>query len=146
MKDNLAPKFMWDKETGVSTCILTDGKSVYLGTAKCKDADRDMMNEKTGCEIAFIRAEIEYFKKLRDNELTPALNALKGVLFTLEHSNESNDYSKKVIQRQIHKIKNDLAVVRYLKAEREQTLTDYIAAKTDFYNRVRKNREQGKNN
>jgi hypothetical protein len=78
--------------------------------------------------------------------LTPALNALKGVLFTLEHSNESNDYSKKVIQRQIHKIKNDLAVVRYLKAEREQTLTDYIAAKTDFYNRVRKNREQGKNN
>lgn len=146
MKDNLEPKFIWDEETGVSTCVLTDGKDIYLGTAKCKEIDRDMMNEKTGCEIASMRAEIEYFKKLRDNELTPALNALKGVLFTLEHSEKSDEYSKEIIRRQIHRIKNDLAVVRYLKAEKEQALTDYIAAKTDFYNRIRKNREKGKNN
>ena len=142
-KKDLTPQFTWDTETGMATCILTDGKSVYVGSAKCCYKDKDMQNEKTGCEIALMRAEINYFQSIKDNELIPALNALKGIQFSLNQC-ETDSKSKSIVQKKIHKIKNDLAVVRYLLIEKEQSLTDYIAAKDTFYKQIRKNRKKGK--
>ena len=127
----------------MATCILTDGKSVYVGSAKCCYKDKDMQNEKTGCEIALMRAEINYFQSIKDNELIPALNALKGIQFSLNQC-ETDSKSKSIVQKKIHKIENDLAVVRYLIIEKEQSLTDYIAAKDTFYKQIRKNRKKGK--
>lgn len=142
-KKDLTPQFTWDTETGMATCILTDGKSVYVGSAKCCYKDKDMQNEKTGCEIALMRAEINYFQSIKDNELIPALNALKGIQFSLNQC-ETDSKSKSIVQKKIHKIENDLAVVRYLLIEKEQSLTDYIAAKDTFYKQIRKNRKKGK--
>ena len=143
-KKDLTPQFTWDTETGMATCILTDGKSVYVGSAKCCYKDKDMQNEKTGCEIALMRAEINYFQSIKDNELIPALNALKGIQFSLNQC-ETDSKSKSIVQKKIRKIENDLAVVRYLIIEKEQSLTDYIAAKDTFYKQIRKNRKKGKN-
>ena len=142
-KKDLTPQFTWDTEIGMATCILTDGKSVYVGSAKCCYKDKDMQNEKTGCEIALMRAEINYFQSIKDNELIPALNALKGIQFSLNQC-ETDFKSKSIVQKKIHKIENDLAVVRYLIIEKEQSLTDYIAAKDTFYKQIRKNRKKGK--
>lgn len=142
-KKDLTPQFTWDTETGMATCILTDGKSVYVGSAKCCYKDKDMQNEKTGCEIALMRAEINYFQSIKDNELIPALNVLKGIQFSLNQC-ETDSKSKSIVQKKIHKIENDLAVVRYLIIEKEQSLTDYIAAKDTFYKQIRKNRKKGK--
>ena len=52
------PKFFFNPENGSSLCVLTTKNSTYVGTAQCRDADRDMMSEKTGCEIAYHRAVI----------------------------------------------------------------------------------------
>lgn len=142
-KKDLTPQFTWDTKTGMATCILTDGKSVYVGSAKCCYKDKDMQNEKTGCEIALMRAEINYFQSIKDNELIPALNALKGIQFSLNQC-ETDSKSKSIVQKKIYKIENDLAVVRYLIIEKEQSLTDYIAAKDTFYKQIRKNRKKGK--
>ena len=142
-KKDLTPQFNWDAETGIATCILTDGKSVYVGSAKCCYEDKDMQNEKTGCEIALMRAEINYFQSIKDNELIPALNALKGIQFSLNQC-ETDSKSKFIVQKKIHKIENDLAVIRYLIIEKEQSLTDYIAAKDIFYKQIRKNRKKDK--
>ena len=87
MKNNIKPQFNWDEKIGVATCILTDGKEVYIGTAKCCKVDHDMMNEKTGCEIALKRATINYYKSIRDHELLPSLNTLKGIAFTFKNCN-----------------------------------------------------------
>ena len=141
-KKDLTPKFGWDSETGMATCILTDGKSVYIGSAKCCYKDKDMQNEKTGCEIALMRAEINYFQGVKKNELIPSLNALKEIQFTLNQCN-TDSKSKEIVRRKIHRIENDLAVVRYLIAEKEQSLTEYISAKDAFYKQVRKNRKKG---
>lgn len=95
-KKDLTPQFTWDTKTGMATCILTDGKSVYVGSAKCCYKDKDMQNEKTGCEIALMRAEINYFQSIKDNELIPALNALKGIQFSLNQC-ETDSKSKSIV-------------------------------------------------
>ncbi|MDV3428508.1 MAG: hypothetical protein LIR50_16060 [Bacillota bacterium] len=141
MKDNLKPQFTWDEESGVATCILTDGKEVYIGVAKCCDIDRDMMNEKTGCEIALKRATINYYKSVRNHELIPSLNTLKGIEFTLKTGNYDSK-SLSVIQKKINKIQQDLDIIKYLLIEQKESLTEYISAKDDFYKQVRKNREK----
>ena len=33
------PIFSWDEETGIASCILTDGEKVYTGIAQCHDGD-----------------------------------------------------------------------------------------------------------
>lgn len=142
MKNNPKPKFSWDEETGVSTCILSDNKNVYVGTAKCCDYDRDMMNEKTGCEIALKRATINYYKSIRDHELIPALRALKGVAFTLKNCNQ-NFESQQIVQRQINRINTDLNLIRGLIFEEQESLNDYLVAKDTFYKQIRANREKG---
>ena len=55
------PKFTWDPERGVAKCTIYDGENEFTGVAQCCEADRDMMSEKTGCEIALRLAEIKYY-------------------------------------------------------------------------------------
>ena len=71
----------WDPETGTSKCVITarDG-SVHIGTAKCRDADKDMMSEFTGGEIAERRANIAYLRHIRDYQIKPELKGLKKFL------------------------------------------------------------------
>ncbi len=143
MKKGKEPSFYYDESTGVTNCVLTDGKRSYLGCARCSTIDKDMQNEKTGCTIALMRAEINYYTSVRDDELIPSLNALKGILFSFEQCYINLD-AKKIVQRRIHKIENDLATIRYMINSKEQELTQYIKDKDTFYKQVRKNREKAK--
>ena len=67
------PIFSWDEETGIASCILYNkaNNKTYLGIAQCHTDDFDMMNEKTGCNIAFLRAKIKAFQSYKNDELTP---------------------------------------------------------------------------
>ena len=80
------PQFNWDPESGVAICALTDGDNIFMGTAACAAEDIDMMSEKTGCQIALWRAEIKYYIHIRDNEVKPALKALKQFYYTMNRS------------------------------------------------------------
>ena len=51
---------------GQTTCVLHDGT---IGIAKCHPDDMDMANARTGQEIAYRRAEINAYKKYKDNIL-----------------------------------------------------------------------------
>lgn len=136
------PQFFFDAESGRTTCILTDGKHEFIGEAYCCDEDRDMMSEKTGCAISLMRAEIEYYIHMRDNEILPVLAALKHLYACISHGSNFNALSHEnvLLRRQIHQKESDLTVVRQLLTEKKQELKTIIAEKDKFYKRIRANR------
>lgn len=77
-------------------CVITNENKTFVGTAMCAEADRDMLSEKTGCEIARQRAIIKLFTSRRD-ELRVELAALKKFYYTVnqsQHYNENNYIAK----------------------------------------------------
>ena len=94
------PIFEWDEDLGLASCILTDGENVFYGSAQCHSADSDMMNEKTGCEIAFRRARIESIKYYRD-ECKTKLAAVNQLYYSINKSKKFNpkSYESKMLRR-----------------------------------------------
>ena len=82
------PIFNWDEETGVASCILSDGEKVYTGFAQCHPDDEDMKGQKTGCEIAFRRAKINALRGYRD-ELKTQLKALNQLFYSINKKDSS---------------------------------------------------------
>lgn len=140
------PKFIWDGTAGVARCHLNDGKNIYEGVATCSELDEDMKSEKTGCQIALWRAEIKYYLHLRDNEIKPALNALRHTYASMQHSPQFNpkSYESKALRRNIHKKEFDLYVVKTMLADKKRCLKQYIKEKDIFYNRIRSMRKTDK--
>ena len=136
------PRFGWDPQNGFATCILSDGKNTFVGQAECAEEDMDMISEKTGCTIALMRAEIEYYIHVRDNEILPALKALKQLYYSMNRSKHFNEFSyeNKMLRRQIHQKETDLAVIKQMLNDEKQELKTMIEEKDYFYKRVRANR------
>ena len=107
------PIFNWDEETGISSCILSDGEKIYTGFAQCHPDDSDMKGQKTGCEIAFRRARINALRGYRD-ELKIQLKVLNQLYYSMNISYRFNEksYENKMLQRQIRQINFDLATAK----------------------------------
>lgn len=137
------PIFDWNPNSGIAICILTDGEKNYVGEAVCHPDDEDMMNEKTGCEIAFRRAKIEALRAKRD-ELKIALKALNQAYYSMNQSKYFNpkSYENRMLRRQIHMTKFDLDTFKEMIASEEQNLRTYIKEKDKFYRHIRHNRQK----
>ena len=137
------PIFSWDEETGLASCILTDGKNYYTGLAQCHPDDADMMNEKTGCEIAFRRAKMNALRGYRD-ELKNKLSVLNQLYYSMNKSTKfnPNSYENKMLQRQISMINFDLTTTNEIIADEYQSLREYLSQKDGFYNKIRSNRKK----
>ena len=137
------PIFHWDEETGVSSCILSDGERVYTGFAHCHPDDEDMKGEKTGCEIALRRAKIAALRGYRD-ELKIRLSALNQYYYSINKSHKFNEksYENKMLQRQIRQINFDLDTTKEMIATEELSLRAYIKSKDVFYTQTRKRRQK----
>ena len=137
------PIFHWDEETGVSSCILSDGERIYTGFAHCHPDDEDMKGEKTGCEIALRRAKIAALRGYRD-ELKIRLSALNQCYHSMNMSHKFNEksYENKMLQRQIRQIKFDLDTTKEMIAGEELSLRAYIKSKDVFYTQTRKRRQK----
>ena len=94
MNKKLIPQIEWEEDIGLASCTLTDTYDrKYTGTSICHPDDLDMMNEKTGCEIAHRRAEIMMLKGYVKNELKPRLRALKQLYYSMNRSQYFNEKS-----------------------------------------------------
>lgn len=146
---NKEPQFSWDEETGIAICLLTDGYNIFKGMAFCDQEDQDMKSEKTGCQIALWRAEIEYYKHVRDNEIKPALKALKHIHSVMQFNPKFNrkSYENKILWKEIQSKELDLTVINKLLAQKKLELKEYLKEKQDFYNRIRqyRNNKVGQN-
>lgn len=136
------PIFNWNPEDKIASCIITDKEKIFYGTASCHPDDEDMMGEKTGCEIAFKRASIKLFRSYRD-ELKIELKTLEQLYYAMNRSKNFNkkSYETKMLLRAIRRTKNDLAEIKSILINEEQSLKSYIENKDKFYKRIRKNRQ-----
>ena len=109
----------------------------------CHEEDKDMMSEKTGMEIAYRRATIDYLKYVRDMELKPALKALKQLYYTMKHSTHFNpkSYENSKLQRHIRMYEFDLETINELIVNERKNLKDYIDKKDEFYKKTRISRQ-----
>ena len=132
------PIFNWDPEEGVASCIIKYKNQTFCGVAMCHEEDKDMMSEKTGMEIAYRRATIDYLKYVRDMELKPALKALKQLYYTMKHSTHFNpkSYENSKLQRHIRMYEFDLETINELIVNERKNLKDYIDKKDEFYKKT----------
>ena len=137
------PIFNWDEETGISSCIVSDGEKVYTGFAQCHPDDEDMKGQKTGCEIAFRRARINALRGYRD-ELKIQLKALNQLYYSMNRSTKFNEksYENRMLQRQIRMINFDLTTTKEMIATEQENLRAYIKEKDEFYNKTRMRRKK----
>ena len=137
------PIFNWDEETGISSCIVSDGEKVYAGFAQCHPDDTDMKGQKTGCEIAFRRARINALRGYRD-ELKIQLKTLNQLYYSMNRSTKFNEksYENRMLQRQIRMISFDLATTKEMIATEQENLRTYIKEKDEFYNKTRMRRKK----
>ena len=137
-------KIEWFEEPGLALCTITDSYDrTYHAEAFCHSNDQDMKSEKTGCEIANRRAEIMVLKGYVKNELKPRLRALKQLYYSMNRSKYFNEksYENKMLQKQIHVIKNELDTTNQIIAELEYDLSRYLDEKDKFYKKIRHLRE-----
>lgn len=137
------PIFNWDLEEGVASCIIKYKNQTFCGVAMCHEEDKDMMSEKTGMEIAYRRATIDYLKYVRDMELKPALKALKQLYYTMKHSTHFNpkSYENSKLQRHIRMYEFDLETINEIIIDERKNLKDYIDKKDEFYKKTRIDRQ-----
>ena len=137
------PIFNWDHEEGIASCIIKYKNQTFCGVAMCHEEDKDMMSEKTGMEIAYRRATIDYLKYVRDMELKPALKALKQLYYTMKHSTHfnPNSYENSKLQRHIRMYEFDLETINELIVNERKNLKDYIDKKDEFYKKTRISRQ-----
>lgn len=143
------PMFDWDKETGTACCILYDklrNKS-FVGLAQCHPEDEDMMSEKTGCNLAFLRAQLKVLQDYKNNELIPGLNALNQLYYSIDRSKyfDKNHYEVKVLLNQIDLKKADIETTKEAINNIRKEIKTMIDEKEDFYQKIRKNRKAGVN-
>lgn len=135
--------YNFDKETGITTCIITDGNDVFYGIAKCAPEDRDMMNENTGCIIAENRASVKMLQYQR-NILKYKYDAIHQYIYTINQSKKynSNDYYVRQAFRQMRMYKEDIATIDEYIDKLKTSLRQFINDKDNFYKKIRANREK----
>lgn len=130
---------------GIAKYIIIDNDgTVYIGEAHCHPEDIDMMNEKTGLQIAETRANIKFLKHLiKDSKRE--LKALKDfhslLKFNPYYSKESREV--KLLIREIKRREKDIKENENSLKEMKNTLIEYIVEKEKFYQKIRRNRSKG---
>ena len=132
--------YKFDAERGIATVYILSGDLSFVGMAKCHKDDQDYMSEKIGLQIAEARAEISFLKHIRDNELMPAIKALRHVYGNMKTSKYFNlhSYEARMIRRQIRIKENDLIVIKQEINNRKQFVINYIKQKDELHERLRK--------
>lgn len=136
------PQFFFYPEDGTSMCILSTKTKTFVGTATCREEDKDMMSEKTGCEIAYHRAII---RSLEDhlNELKLELSGLNKYLYSVNQSKyfDNNSYMARMLYSQITQREDDIDITKQLIRQEKQALIQYMGDKAEFYKKIRRNRQ-----
>ena len=131
--------YSFDDKTGVSYCSIFEYGLEFTGIAVCHPDDRDMLSERTGCEIANRRAYIHLLCHERDNIIAPQLKALKQLYYSINKSKNFNKkgYAEKALYRHVRMLEYDLTAIKEEIATEKQSLKDYISGKEKFYQRHR---------
>ena len=133
--------YYFNPEDGSSLCTISFNNRIFVGTAQCSENDKDMLSEKTGCEIAYRRASI-YALKYEKDTIKSELNGLKKYYYTVCRSKyyNKNGYMETMLKRQLAFQQNRLEEITNLLKYNQESLKDYLKNKEIFYKRIRKMR------
>ena len=109
------PIFNWEEETGTALCVIYDKDKVYYGNATCHPDDRDMISEKTGCEIAYRRACIMRLKSLKE-EFKLEYKTLKKCYYSMNTSKYFNpkSYEARRIVSHMQQAQENIEAIKYV--------------------------------
>lgn len=133
-------RFEEDCDNRLTCCYIVDEQDrIAVGAAMCHEDDLDMISARTGQELSYRRAHMDYLRIKRDQDLKPRLAALKQLYYSMKHSKQFNpkSYENRMLQRQIRIIEFDLTTIKEILAHERQSLKEYIAGKDKIHNRLR---------
>ena len=141
---NKEPIFTWHEQAGTATCEIKYKGQIFIGGAFCHPDDKDMMNRRTGEEIAYRRAKIKMLCCIRDNEVKPALAALEHLQACMIHSKhyDENSYENYMLRKSIQRYKNDLTTIKEMLAEERVGLKLFLTQKDAYYKQIRARRQK----
>lgn len=136
-------EFTFDEEIGVTICQMKYDNTYFYGDAQCAKEDMDMVNKKTGEEIAFNRAYIEVMRHERDI-LKTELRALNSLYYSIKHSKKYNpkSYEACMLRRQIRMREGDIALLKEDIKMTKEYIKRYIDEKDKFYKEMRNIRKK----
>lgn len=134
--------FTWDPETGCATCKIQCHDEIFIGQAKCCDEDRDFLSERTGLNIAELRADIRALKHIKKYIMKPELDSLKQVyhVMTVNKNFNSKSTEARIMRKHIHMKEADLQSINWQIHDTEDFLKEYIRNKDIIHSRIRKKR------
>lgn len=137
------PIFFYDGIT--SKCIIKYGKQEFVGEATCHPEDMDFVSEKTGSNIAYLKAQINFYKYLRDSN-KPKVNALREVVALFEQSGKTNkkSYEYRLLYRQYYLAYVDYKTSQFLLETKKRELREYLYQKEKLHKQIRLNRNKSK--
>lgn len=140
------PKFYFNPEEGSSLCVIQTKNKTFVGTAQCLETDRDMMSEKTGCEIAYHRAVIHTLEA-HLSDLKNELMGLHKYYYSINTSKyfEADSYMTNMLKSQMQQREDDIRTTKKMIAAEKEYLKNYMADKAQFYKKVRRNRKADSN-
>lgn len=148
-RKNKKPNTIWNEELGVASCYLVDKyENTFIGTAVCHSEDKDFKSEKIGCEIACIRAEINYLKYIKNYEIAKEIKTLKHFLSTIEQSKKYNPdlYENKMLRKAIENKELEYEALKEMIQKKENELSEYLKNKAILHEKLRKMRNRDKSN
>lgn len=142
------PIFNYNEHRGTTTCTISDGQNIFIGTAKCHPDDRDCMSEYTGCEIAERRCKIKILQHIKNNQIIPQIQAYEHLISTMLNSKQLNpqSYEFKRIKAEYDNLLNQYTAIKNKIKYSQSKLREYIADKESVnkFIRLRKAKEKEK--
>ena len=136
-------KFRFSNETGVTICEMKYNNQDFTAMAVCAPEDEDMLNEKTGQEIAFNRACVKVLQ-YEKQRLKTENDGLKSFYYSIKHSKKFNpkSYEAKMLMHQINIREQDIAELKTEIKELKDYIKRYVDKKDEFYKDLRRIREK----
>ena len=142
-------KSHYDKEDGMSFVKITTDLGCFDGYAFLNPEDKEIASKYLGCEIAELRAHIEYFKK-RKYIINQRLTALKGLRKKFKKYISTNmDYADSIMDSALINILNqqiaELERSRNLCKQSIKDINKYIDTaideRLDFLEKIEKRKQ-----
>ena len=136
------PSFVWNEETGTATCYLFYKDLTFEGVAKCHPQDQDFKSVMVGSDLAFMRAQVNYFNYVLKNEIKPELTGLVKLYNAISQSKKFNkdSYEARKMRRQIYELNTDYDNVKNFRDEIKLEIKKTIIEKEVFYQKLRETR------
>ena len=140
------PIYEWDEKAGLATCcIWLDDFLQGYGIAQCAEKDRDMISERTGLQIAEMRAQINILQNYKNRELRPGLKALIHLKGTMQISTRYNpdSYEAKRLDKEIKNKEEEIIAIQSKIDHIKEQLQEYMRLKGIMFERIRNKDHEG---